>query len=81
MTNSITFNKKFSNDNWASVYSAKIEKNNYKLYRERTFKNNGSSKCDGDWIVYKNDSFAESFKTLKEAKNYVYLIEFKITVL
>lgn len=75
MTNSITFNKTFSTDNWANVYTAKTEKNTYKLYRERTFKNNSTSKCDGDWIVDKNNSFAESFKTLKEAKNYVTLIE------
>tara|TARA_R110000744_G_scaffold4042_2_gene14922 strand:+ start:1745 stop:1972 length:228 start_codon:yes stop_codon:yes gene_type:complete len=69
------FNKTFSIENFANIYTANTEKNTYKLYRERTYKNNGTSKCDGDWIVQRNDSILESFKTLRQAKNYVSLIE------
>ena len=75
MTNSITFSKTFSIEDFANIYRANTEKNTYKLYRERTYKNNGTSKCDGNWMVQKNESILESFKTLREAKNYVSLID------
>jgi hypothetical protein len=69
------FKKTFSIENFANIYTANTEKNTYKLYRERTYKNNGTTKCDGDWIVQKNDIILETFKTLRQAKNYVSLIE------
>ena len=71
----IKFKKTLCVDRWSNVYTAKTEKNDYELYRERTYKNNGTSKCDGDWIVQKNGDVDKIFSTLKEAKNYVTFIE------
>ncbi len=43
----------------------------YELYRERTYKSNGLSKCDGDWIIQKNGEILTSFPTLRKAKQVV----------
>ena len=74
-TLNLKFKKTFCIDSWANVYNTETEKNSYELYRGRTYKNNGTSKCDGDWIVQKNGEIEISFSTLKEAKNYVMFIE------
>lgn len=71
------FIKTFDIENDSNTYSYKTEKNHYEIYRERTYKNNGTSKCDGDWLVQINGKLDEnsSFKTLKEAKNYAEFME------
>jgi len=43
----------------------------YELYRLRTYKNDGTSKCDGNWAVQKNGQLLTSFPTLKKAKSVV----------
>ena len=60
------FTKKFDIENWANIYTS--ECGVYELYRGITFKNNGTSKYDGDWIVQKNGQILTSFPTLKKAK-------------
>jgi hypothetical protein len=60
------FTKTFDIENCANIYTS--ECGVYELYRERTYKNNGTSKCDGDWIVQKNGKILTSFPTLKKAK-------------
>lgn len=60
------FIKEFDVDQDGNIY--KTECGTYEIYRERTFKNNGTSKCDGDWIVQKNGKIVISFPTLKKAK-------------
>ena len=77
MNNTITtqFTKTFCIDSLANIYTYETQKNTYEIYRERTFKNNGTSKCDGDWLVQINGSIYESFSTLKEAKNSCTLYE------
>jgi len=74
-TNTIQFTKTFCADSYANIYTHKTQKNTYEIYRERTFKNNGTSKCDGDWLVQINGSIYKSFSTLKEAKNSCTLYE------
>ena len=74
------FTKTFDTENFANIYqngkyklpATALEDYSYKyeIYRERTYKNNGASKCDGDWIVQIMGNIDASFKTLKEAKNY-----------
>jgi len=63
------FTKTFDIDNWGNVYTS--ECGVYELYRLRTFKNDGTSKCDGDWAVQKNGKLLTSFPTLKKAKSVV----------
>jgi hypothetical protein len=63
------FTKTFNTDNWANIYTS--ECGVYELYRLRTFKNNGTSKCDGDWAVQKNGQLLTSFPTLAKAKQVV----------
>ena len=63
------FIKTFNTENWANIYTS--ECGVYELYRERTYKNNGTSKCDGDWIVQKNGEILTSFPTLAKAKSVV----------
>ena len=63
------FTKEFCTDNWANVYTSQCGV--YELYRERTYKNNGTSKCDGNWIVQKNGQVLTSFPTLSKAKQVV----------
>jgi len=65
------FTKTFNTDNWANTYTS--ECGIYELYRLRTFKNDGTSKCDGDWAVQKNGKLLMSFPTLKKAKSVVFL--------
>ena len=60
------FTKEFDIDSWANIYTS--ECGVYELYRLRTYKNNGTSKCDGDWAVQKDDKLLASFPTLRKAK-------------
>ena len=64
------FNKTFDIDQDGNIYTYKTEKNSYEIYRARTWKNNGTSKADGNWLVQINGRLDEnsSFKTLKEAR-------------
>lgn len=62
------FIKTFNIENWANVYTLTVGTVTYELYQERTFKNNGTSKCDGDWIVQKDGEVLATFTTLKKAK-------------
>ena len=75
MKTELKFTKTFDVDSWSNIYTTKNNDNFYELYRERTYKNNGTSKCDGDWIVQKNGQIEYSFSTLKESKNYVTFTE------
>ncbi len=63
------FTKTFDIENFANIYTS--ECGVYELYQARTYKNDGSSKCDGDWIVQKNGQVLTSFPTLKKAKQVV----------
>ena len=65
----MTFTKEFDTDNWANIYTS--ECGLYELYRLRTYKNNGTSKCDGDWAVQKYGKVLASFPTLAKAKQVV----------
>lgn len=60
------FIKRFDVDQWGNIYTS--ECGVYELYRERTYKQNGTSKADGNWIVQKNGQILKSFPTLKKAK-------------
>ena len=46
------FIKTFSIEDWSNIYTS--ECGTYELYRFRTYKNNGTSKCDGAWAVQKD---------------------------
>ena len=63
------FIKTFSVDSWSNIYTSQCGV--YELYRLRTYKNNGTSKCDGDWAVQKNGQLLASFPTLAKAKSVV----------
>ena len=63
------FIKTFDIDQWGNTYTSQCGV--YELYRARTYKNNGTSKCDGDWIVQKNGQILASFPTLRKAKQVV----------
>ena len=63
------FIKEFDIDNWGNIYTS--ECGVYELYRLRTYKNNGTSKCDGNWAVQKNGQILTSFPTLSKAKQVV----------
>ena len=63
------FIKTFDTEQWGNIYTSDCGV--YELYRGRTFKNNGTSKCDGDWIVQKDGKILTSFPTLKKAKQVV----------
>ena len=63
------FIKTFDIDNFANIYTSDCGV--YELYRTRTYKNDGTSKCDGDWIVQKSGQVLASFPTLKKAKSVV----------
>ena len=65
----MTFIKTFSIEDWANIYTS--ECGVYELYRLRTYKNNGTSKCDGNWAVEKNGQILTSFPTLAKAKQVV----------
>jgi hypothetical protein len=65
------FIKTFSTDSWSNVYTSQCGV--YELYRLRTYKKNGTSKCDGDWAVQKNGQLLTSFPTLRRAKSVVFL--------
>jgi len=73
--NNMKLNKTFDIDQWGNIYTYKTEKNSYEIYRERTYKKNGTSKCDGNWIVEINNTIENSFKTLKEVKNFIQVNE------
>ena len=60
------FIKTFSIEDWANIYTSDCGV--YELYRFRTYKNNGASKCDGAWAVQKDGQILASFSTLKKAK-------------
>tara|TARA_B110000285_G_C14966013_1_gene534111 strand:- start:216 stop:452 length:237 start_codon:yes stop_codon:yes gene_type:complete len=68
--NTMKFTKTYDVEQAGNFYIS----GNYEIYRERTYKNNGTDKCDGDWIVQNNGQIEDSFKTLKEAKNYCIII-------
>ena len=63
------FIKEFNTEDWANIYTS--ECGVYELYRLRTYKNNGTSKCDGNWVVEKNGQILTSFPTLAKAKQVV----------
>ena len=63
------FIKTFDTDQDGNIYTSDCGV--YELYRGRTYKNNGTSKCDGDWIVQKDGQILTSFPTLKKAKQVV----------
>jgi hypothetical protein len=65
------FTKTFDTDSWANIYTS--ECGTYELYRLRTYKNDGTSKCDGNWAVQKDGQLLTSFPTLKKAKAVVFL--------
>jgi hypothetical protein len=65
------FTKAFNIDNWANIYTSECKV--YELYRARTYKNDGTSKCDGNWIVQKNGQIVASFPTLRKAKQVVFI--------
>ena len=65
----MTFTKTFDIDNYSNIYTSDCGV--YELYRARTYKNNGTSKCDGNWIVQKNGEILTSFPTLRKAKQVV----------
>ena len=65
----MNFTKEFDTDNDSNVYTS--ECGVYELYRLRTYKNNGASKCDGNWAVQKNGQILASFPTLSKAKQVV----------
>ena len=67
----MNFTKEFDMDNYANVYTS--ECGVYELYRLRTYKNNGTSKCDGDWAVQKDGQLLASFPTLRKAKQVVFM--------
>ena len=63
------FTKTFDTDQDGNIYTS--ECGIYELYRARTYKNNGTSKCDGNWIVQRDGQILTSFPTLKKAKKAV----------
>jgi len=67
--NIMTFTKTFDTDNDSNTYTSDCGV--YELYRARTYKNNGASKCDGDWLVQRNGVILTSFPTLRKAKQVV----------
>lgn len=69
------FTKTFDIDNFANIYTS--ECGVYELYRERTYKSNNLSRCDGDWIVQKNGEILTSFPTLRKAKQVVFMDSLK----
>ena len=69
------FTKEFDTDQWGNIYTS--ECGVYELYRARTWKNNGTSKADGNWIVQKNGQMLMSFPTLRKAKAVVMMDSIK----
>jgi len=67
----MNFTKKFDMDSYSNIYTS--ECGVYELYRLRTFKSNGISKCDGYWAVQKDGQLLASFPTLKKAKQVVFM--------
>ena len=65
----MTFTKTFDIEQWGNIYTSNC--GTYELYRGRTYKSNGTSKCDGNWIVQKNGQILTSFPTLRKAKQVV----------
>ena len=65
----MTFTKTFDIEQFGNIYTS--ECGTYELYRDRTYKSNGTSKCDGNWIVQKNGQVLTSFPTLRKAKQVV----------
>jgi hypothetical protein len=63
------FIKTFDIDDFANWYTS--ECGVYELYRLRTYKNDGTSKCDGFWAVQKDGQLLASFPTLAKAKQVV----------
>ena len=63
------FIKTYDIDQDGNIYTS--ECGVYELYRERTYKNNGTSKADGNWIVQRNGQILASFPTLGKAKQVV----------
>ena len=63
------FIKTYDIDQDGNIYNS--ECGVYELYRERTYKNNGTSKADGNWIVQRNGQILASFPTLRKAKQVV----------
>ena len=60
------FTKTFDIDNWSNIYTSNCGV--YVSYRLRTYKNDGTSKCDGDWAVQKNGQLLAAYPTLRRAK-------------
>lgn len=65
------FTKTFDIDDFANIYTSQCGV--YELYRLRTYKNDGTSKCDGDWAVQKNGQLLSSYPTLRKAKQVVFM--------
>lgn len=63
------FIKTYDTDNDSNIYKSNCGV--YELYRARTYKNNGTSKCDGNWIVQRSGEILTSFPTLTKAKKVV----------
>ena len=63
------FIKTYDIDQDGNIYNS--ECGVYELYRARTYKNNGTSKADGNWIVQRNGQILASFPTLRKAKQVV----------
>jgi len=63
------FIKTFNIEDFSNWYTSQCGV--YELYRLRTYKNDGTSKCDGDWAIQKNGQLLTSFPTLKKAKQVV----------
>jgi len=63
------FIKTFNIEDFSNWYTSQCGV--YELYRLRTYKNDGTSKCDGNWAVQKNGQLLTSFPTLKKAKSVV----------
>ena len=64
----INFKKEYDPEIDSSIYTAFVNGNKIELYQERTYKRNGTSKNDGDWLLQINGKIAKSFSTLKKAQ-------------
>jgi len=63
------FIKTFDIEDFSNWYTSQCGV--YELYRLRTYKSDGTSKCDGNWAVQKNGQLLASFPTLAKAKSVV----------
>ena len=67
----LNFEKFYDADRNANTYVFELENIKFELYQERTYKSNGTSKCDGDWLVQFNGKIVKSYSTLNQAKKFV----------